>query len=353
MESINPATLIFNGVLGVAVLIAIVVVARVRTARVAVWSGLLGGIAIVVLAALLGEGGFGRMRLLAYGVFLHGTIYLLAVGLLGRARFKAVALSSLVLGLINAGIAIDAFFIEPHWLEVTHYQVQSEKVTTPLRIAVIADLQTDSVGEYERRVLEAALAERPDLVLLPGDYLQTHDEAAYARLVIELHALFAELQFSARLGVYAVEGNVDHPGWTAIFADLPMTCFERTESVDVAGVRVTGLSLSNSRSLNHTITSDDTFHIVFGHYPDFVLGDIQADLMVAGHTHGGQVQFPGFGPPITLSRVPRHWAAGGMFEVPDKGTLIVSRGIGMERDAAPRLRFLCRPQLVLVDIIPK
>jgi hypothetical protein len=54
---------------------------------------------------------------------------------------------------------------------------------------------------------------------------------------------------------------------------------------------------------------------------------------------------------MTMSRVPLDWAAG----VTDLGrgrTLVVSRGIGLERMNAPRLRFFCRPEIVVVDLRP-
>ncbi len=55
---------------------------------------------------------------------------------------------------------------------------------------------------------------------------------------------------------------------------------------------------------------------------------------------------------LTLSRVPRSWTSG-MTELPRGGRLLVSRGIGMERSGAPPLRFLCRPELVVVDLVPR
>ena len=54
---------------------------------------------------------------------------------------------------------------------------------------------------------------------------------------------------------------------------------------------------------------------------------------------------------MTFSRVPRSWAAG----VTDLGrgrTLVVSRGTGLERGRAPRMRFLCRPEIVVLDVHP-
>jgi predicted MPP superfamily phosphohydrolase len=49
--------------------------------------------------------------------------------------------------------------------------------------------------------------------------------------------------------------------------------------------------------------------------------------------------------------VPRSWAAG-VTRLVNGATLIVSRGVGMERGSAPRLRFLCRPELVIIEVLP-
>lgn len=74
-------------------------------------------------------------------------------------------------------------------------------------------------------------------------------------------------------------------------------------------------------------------------------------MLVAGHTHGGQVRLPGIGPLITLSAVPRSRAAG-VIHPASGATRVVSRGLGMERGPAPRLRFLCRPEIVVIDVVP-
>ena len=80
-------------------------------------------------------------------------------------------------------------------------------------------------------------------------------------------------------------------------------------------------------------------------------GEIDADLLLAGHTHGGQVQLPGIGPLLTLYGVPRDWASG-LTEIHPGQYLLVSRGIGLERGNAPRLRFLCRPELIVIYLEP-
>jgi hypothetical protein len=89
--------------------------------------------------------------------------------------------------------------------------------------------------------------------------------------------------------------------------------------------------------------------IVISHAPDFVDSMPKpVDLVLAGHTHGGQVVIPFFGPPITASRLPRLYA-GGLHDY--RGIpLHVSRGVGMERGFAPPVRFLCPPEICVVDL---
>ena len=93
----------------------------------------------------------------------------------------------------------------------------------------------------------------------------------------------------------------------------------------------------------------EELRILCAHYPDVVYElkpSTRVHLIVAGRTHGGQVQVPLFGPPITLSTVPRQVAAGG-YHLLDGLPLYVSRGLGCERNHAPRVRFLAPPELSL------
>ena len=69
-------------------------------------------------------------------------------------------------------IAADAFLIEPEWLEVSHVEIPSAKLSRPCRIVVLADFQADRIGPYERRVIRSVAEAKPDVVLLAGDYLQ-------------------------------------------------------------------------------------------------------------------------------------------------------------------------------------
>ena len=72
------------------------------------------------------------------------------------------------------------------------------------------------------------------------------------------------------------------------------------------------------------------------------------DLHLAGHTHGGQIVVPGFGPPLTLSKLPREYARG--LNRWKEHWINVTSGIGMEGHHAPRIRFQCPPEVVLISL---
>ncbi|MHB1036534.1 MAG: metallophosphoesterase [Pirellulales bacterium] len=304
-----------------------------------------------VLALLLGETAFGSFRLLAYGVFGHGTAFLAgAAVVLWRPRRKT-ALACAAAAVCLALVAMDAFWFEPTWLEVSHLRLESAKLRRAVKIVVIADLQTDEIGAYERDVFRRAMDEKPDLILLAGDYLHA-SPSRRAELARELGSYLKEIGFAAPLGVYAIEGNIDPPDWPDSFAGLPVTIVRQTRTFDLGEFDLTCLGLRDSLDTSLSVAESKRFHVVLGHSPNFAMGRVPADLLLAGHTHGGQVRLPWIGPLMTLSNVPRRWAAG-VTELGGGRTLVVSRGIGVERGYAPRLRFLCRPELVVVELAPE
>ena len=293
---------------------------------------------------------FMHLRLLAYGLFGIVPLYLVGVAAIAWRRARWVSVLAALGAAVVLAVALDAFVIEPRWLDVSRVRVQSAKVDRPLTIVVLADIQTDQVGAWEKSVLARAMAEQPDLVLLPGDYV--HEGGARWQAQAErLRALLQEMG-RARLGAFAVQGNVEPPGWEAIFDGTGITASSETTTTELEGVTVTALAFGASFDRSLHVPPRGALHIVFGHGPDFALGDVQADLLVAGHTHGGQVQLPFLGPLVTLSAVPRAWASG-VTRLSGGRTLVVSRGIGMERGDAPRLRFLCRPELVVIRVEPE
>jgi len=351
---------LYNALVSVADVVILAIIARRKDVGSIVLGALAGGSAIVGLALLLfaypvvdrhRSTVFTFFGLLAWGVFLHGPLILVGAGVILRRTFRRFAVTCVALAGLVIAVAVDSMLIEPHWLEVSRHEIVTSKLTKPVRIVVLADIQTDRVGDYEREVVRLAMEEDPDLVLLPGDYVHLSGKQRYEEQAHALRAAFMDAALSAPLGIFAVGGNVDRPSWPGIFDGLGVETIVETGSRRTGEIAITGLSLEDARRPSTSVAPRNAFHIVLGHSPNFSLGDVPADLLVAGHTHGGQVRIPGLGPLMTLSAVPRSWAAG-RTELAGGRTLIVSRGIGMERGYAPRLRFLCRPELVVIDLLP-
>ncbi len=350
-------TLAYNLVIGIVDVLALWMVARRGPANgvdkpvaklLAPAASLLAGMGAVT-AVGLGEDPFGVMRLACWGLFVHGAVWLIAASAFVWRRSRRWATAGLLAGASIAAVGIDAFFIEPTALEINHVAISSPKLTKPMKIVVIADFQTDSIGDYERRVLAEVKRQQPDMILWAGDYLQEHHPERWETLCDELSVELARIDLRPPLGSFAVGGNVDDPRWPQIFEGFPVHVFEHNDQIEVGEIAVTGLAMRQSFRTDVRITPSDRFHIVLGHCPNFALSDIDADLLVAGHVHGGQVRLPGIGPLITNSLLSRRWAAG-VTQLSDDRTLVVSRGIGMERSFAPRLRFLCRPELLVLHL---
>lgn len=139
-----------------------------------------------------------------------------------------------------------------------------------------------------------------------------------------------------------------------------MRCLsDRSAAVDLPGggrLAITGLSRGRGRErdpkvLAHMLAVAPVadYRIVISHAPDFISAmPVNVDLALAGHTHGGQVVIPFFGPPRTAIRLPRRYA-GGLNDY--RGTpLHVSRGLGMERGFDIPVRFLCPPEIGILDL---
>jgi predicted MPP superfamily phosphohydrolase len=314
-------------------------------------TGLLGLLfASALMSVGLSPDGLGAVALMAWGVFLHVPLFLLTFGVLAFRSHKLSALMALLIALLILTVCVDAFLIEPHWLEVTHVTLTSDKLDRSIRVAVLADIQTDAPGKYDARVFACVKAEQPDLIVFLGDYIQTTTEE-FAVAAKKLNTLLRDASFNPPLGMFAIQGNKDHDLWTDIFSGLNVTCLDQTTTTNIGPLTLTGLSFAQSFQANVTLAPQEKYHLVLGHCPDYALGQTHADLMLAGHTHGGQVQLPGLGALLTYSKVPRAWASG-LTQIAPRQHLYVSRGIGMERGHAPRLRFLCRPELVILTLAP-
>lgn len=317
--------------------------------------------AAVVLWAWIGP--FGVMHL----AYLASVVSLPAVAvfvLVHRATLRPTRAATVLAwaGLVPAAIGAWGTFVEPYRLQVERADVALDPRRAgraPVKIGVLSDLQCVEVGDAEREAVRRVAAERPDVVLLPGDVFQD-DDAAFDRALPALRDLLGELDPPG--GAFLVVGDVDTTDRMRRLAEGTRVRFLEDETAETRvgdrRVRVLGLRLRGGASTRRALAEfeagadEDDVRIVLAHRPDAVLDlapRTRVDLVVAGHTHGGQVRVPGFGPLITLSSVPRDVAAGGLSDL-DGRRIFVSRGVGRERSKAPPVRLFCPPDVGLLTL---
>ncbi|HKQ10675.1 MAG TPA: metallophosphoesterase [Rhizomicrobium sp.] len=242
-----------------------------------------------------------------------------------------------------AGLATDAFWLEPSSLRLSRYDVPDNPPPLKgLRIAVISDLHAGSPFTDEEkidRVVSLTNAARPDLILLTGDYGVSVAPMLGGRHM-PVPIIAAHLKpLHAPLGVYAVIGNHDREEDAAsVYKALRSVGIDVLENQHVplsaphgplflAGIGDfhTGASrptqalagiAANMPVLCFTHTQD-----VFPHLPR------SCALTIAGHTHGGQVRLPLVGRLKVPSVYGQRYAAGYVRE--GGKSLFISTGIGV------------------------
>ena len=293
------------------------------------------------------------------GVPLAGGIVLLWA----RPRSRVVT-AACVVALAAVPVGVYGTYVEPFWLRVDAVELAVGGVDEPIRIGVLADLQTTGVGDYERDAVERLLGLGPDVVVLPGDLYQFDADLLDERAP-QFTQLIERIVDEVPL-VYLVSGNTDTvaglrritAGTGARVLDNEIDTFElKGVSVSIGGTTLFGDDAAARRMAGRLAGDGQAgvragLRILLGHKPDAIelVGATPVDLVVAGHTHGGQVSLPIFGPPLTLTNVPRHVAAGGLHEL-DGTPIYVSTGVGRERGNAPQLRLGVRPSIGIIDLV--
>lgn len=271
-------------------------------------------------------------------------------------------ISVLLVNIIILGFMAYSLLIEPFALKSPTVCVRSDKLSgigKPVKILHISDIHMERETKRERKILDILKREKPDLILMSGDYLNLSyidDEKSTSdfRKLIKV--------FAAPLGVYAVGGSIEYyiKDKKALFEGSQVRLLIN-EKVDIhagnGSIELYGITSGHNLDADRTVLSQlmqdsdpSKFRILLYHTPDLFPEAAQAgiDLVVSGHTHGGQLCLPLIGPIFTASVYGRKYA-GGIYHQ-NSATMIVSRGIGMEGYDAPRARLLSPPEIPVIII---
>ena len=234
---------------------------------------------------------------------------------------------------------------------VTHfYELHTSALSMPrLRVVQASDLHvSDRLPEaYFVNALAAVAAQKPDVVVLTGDYVSFPEN-------LRLLAQLLPGRLAAPLGVYAVLGNHDYwtdaPAVREILRSAGITLVSNScaRLPDAVGrVVVCGTEAPWGPKLSTPLAQRD-LSLVLSHTPDNIydLSALGASVVFSGHLHGGQLRVPGMGALVVPSRYGRRFDQG-HFRVSDSD-LFVSTGVGADD---PPLRLYCPPDLLVVDFL--
>lgn len=275
-------------------------------------------------------------------------------------------------GLLLAAVLLAALILWLAWgnraLTVTHLTVDSDQIPAPFsgfRIAQVSDLHNARFGPENQQLLDLLQQEKPDLILLTGDLVDSR------RTDLEVGISFAT-QAAAIAPTCYVPGNhearLSGDDYAALIQGLEaggVTVLEnRLESLERDGAQITlaGVydpgfyrdsmgkdpALVADALLSSLPLEEQNYTVLLSHRPELL--DTYAahpvDLVFTGHAHGGQVRLPGIGGLAAPGQ--------GLFPRYDAGLyrqgntfMVVSRGLG---NSIFPLRVNNRPELVVVEL---
>jgi predicted MPP superfamily phosphohydrolase len=247
-------------------------------------------------------------------------------------------------------------FVEPYLIQEKTTLFRDSDVPAEFvgqRIVFISDIHHDQFYTRDRvaAVVRKVNALEPDIIILGGDYV--FGDKKY------IESVFAELsQLRAKTKIYGVVGN--HDDWEDY--DLTVECMKKA-GITVLSDKAEWITLGNQRIKIAGIdwyyknepdispllrdAKKEDFVLFVSHVPDFAekLKTDKIDLLLSGHTHGGEVTFFGLWAPYIPSDYGQKYRTG--LVRTDKTTVLISNGVG---NSFLPIRFFARPQINIIEL---
>ena len=248
-------------------------------------------------------------------------------------------------------------WIERHLVQVNHYRIPVPLLPSAFngfRIAHLTDLHCGRFvsPSFIEGVIAKANRLKPDMIVCTGDYVLGENTT---REIDTVWPILSTLR--AKYGVYSVLGNHDHWADTEKSLewlnrsgqDIRHTCKPITKGKERIIIGGAGDYWEDRLKIDACFSASDEndCRILLSHNPDSIDTAFKTplSLILSGHTHGGQVSIPFFGPPVLPVRNKRYTS--GLIET-EKGNLFISRGIGC---AIYPIRFNCYPEIAVLELL--
>lgn len=263
---------------------------------------------------------------------------------------------AVILLLIVLMILLLYAFIEPYCIRIKEVDVTNKDIPVSFedtKILFAADIHHGPFFSKERVKSLVSRINRlhPNIVLLGGDYVQKSPQY--------IKPCFEEFKnINADIKMYGVLGNHDH--WEGseltrqsmkdagikVLDNKSEWINKNNERIKIGGV---GDLYEDTQDINPTIhdVGEDDFVVLLSHNPDYVerINTKKIDLVLSGHTHGGQVTLFGLWAPLIPSIYGQKYRTG--FVKTDYTEVLVTNGVGT---VTPPVRFFARPEVVLIHL---
>lgn len=268
-------------------------------------------------------------------------------------------------------------------LKVQKYQLGCEKIGNPLRLALLTDLHANSYGKGQKTLVRNIRKQNPDIILLGGNifsksktfdhvetllkeitpdypcYFVTGNQEYRSENVADMFATlraYGVVILSGTSDLINVKGNlvcvagVTDPDVSLVASSYPNT-LEQLDTLKEEADDDSEVFGDNEDEYGENGTNTVDYTILLAHRPEFIefYLDYNYDLILSGHTNGGQWRIPGLLNGIYASGqglFPKY--AGGEYSY-GLQTFIVSRGLDRESTKLPRI--FNRPELVIIDVV--
>lgn len=266
---------------------------------------------------------------------------------MSRRRFLSLGIAG-----VTIALGTDSLWYEPEALQIERISLSTGKSVKPVRVVQISDLHLSSFNRYFTEVARQVTSLQPDLIVLTGDYLEEE------RNIRGVLSFLKELQ--APHGIYAVQGNWEY--WSRLegenlrrhFAGVGVKLLiNERQDLEINGRALSIYGLDYPSSIGHLQqlqqgVDPQRSNLLLSHVPAFAHEQVNEhiDLILSGHTHGGQVRLPWL-PPLYLPRYSGRFVSGFYRVSQHNIPLYVSRGVGT---SILPIRFLCRPEIGLFEL---
>ena len=275
-------------------------------------------------------------------------------------KFKRKIIYLLLSLLIICFICIYEIYISYNSLEVNNYSITNSKINDSINVAIISDLHDNQLGENNKELIDKINSQSPDIILVIGDMVNS--DSKNSKIAINL---MKELCKDNKVFFSLGNSDIDYieAGTSDLIKELEdvgVTVLDKAyEDIEINGntIRIGGMyayafGLNDFNSVDKDTMEEgvydflcdfqdtDNYKIMMAHRPDsFIFGNASEvwdiDLVVSGHTHGGQVVLPFLGGLYVGDQ--------GFFPEYDKGLfdlnkikILISSGLGAGKQKLPR-----------------